>query len=209
MLLDDTVKMDACSAAQSRPVAGDAQWFVLWTRSHCEQLVHDQLTGKGFTAFLPTMKTWSKRQGLKRVIALPMFPGYVFVNHAIDKFSYVEILKARGVVGILGERWDRLSPVLDAEVEAIQRVASTNLPFLPHPYLQEGQQVRITAGPLEGVEGILVQMKPNKGLLVLSVELLQRSVAVEVDCTHVVPLGRRPGAPLRLSSHHASAFHAQ
>ena len=65
-------------------------------------------------------------------------------------------------------------------------VASTNLPFLPHPYLQEGQQVRITAGPLEGVEGILVHMKPNKGLLVLSVELLQRSVAVEVDCTHVV-----------------------
>jgi transcription antitermination factor NusG len=208
LLIDKTVKVDERSA-QPRPVAGDAQWFVLWTRSHCEQLVHDQLIGKGFNSFLPTMKTWSKRQGLKRVIAVPMFPGYVFVNHAIDKFSYVEILKARGVVGILGERWDRLCSVLDSEVEAIQRVAGSSLPFLPHPYLREGQQVRITAGALEGVEGILIHMKPNKGLLVLSVELLQRSVAVEVDCTHVVPLGPCLGAPPRPSLHHASAFHAQ
>src|SRR6267142_844272 len=159
---------------QSGPVAGDAQWFVLWTRSHCEQLVHDQLVGKGFQSFLPTMKTWSTRKGQRHVIALPMFPGYVFVHHAVDKFSYVEILKARGVVGILGERWDRLSPVPDAEVDAIQRVSGANLPFLPHPYLREGQQVRITAGPLEGVEGILVHIKPNKGVLVLSVELLHR-----------------------------------
>src|SRR2546427_5736627 len=92
----------------SAPAVAEARWFVLWTRSHCEQLVHDQLVGKGFQSFLPTMKTWSKRKGQRRVIAVPMFPGYVFVHHAVDKFSYVEILKARGVVGILGERWDRL-----------------------------------------------------------------------------------------------------
>jgi transcription antitermination factor NusG len=165
-----------------------SQWFAAWTRSHCEQLVHDQLMGKGFHAFLPTIRTWSRRGGTRHLIPLPMFPGYVFLRHAMDKHSYVEVLKTRGLVRILGERWDRLAPVSDAEMDAIERIVSTELPILPHPYLREGQRVRITDGPLAGVEGILVHSKPNKGVLVLSVDLLQRSVAVEMDCTRVVPV---------------------
>ena len=81
--------------------AGLTQWFVLWTHSHCEQLVHDQLIGNGFSVFLPTIKTWSRRKGTRRVVEVPMFPGYLFLRHAIDKRSYVEILKARGIVRIL------------------------------------------------------------------------------------------------------------
>jgi transcription antitermination factor NusG len=84
------------------------------------------------------------------------------------------------------ERWDRPSTVPDAEVEAIRRVVAGPTPVLPHPYLREGRRVRIAAGPLSGVEGILLEFRAAKGLLVLSVDLLQRSVAVEVDCTHVV-----------------------
>ena len=117
-----------------------------------------------------------------------MFPGYLFLHHALDKNSYVEILKTRGLARILGERWDRPAIVADAEIEAIQRVQNTELPVLPHPYLHEGQRMRITEGPLVDMEGILVHCKPNKGLLVLSVDLLQRSVAVEVDCTRVAPV---------------------
>ena len=82
---------------------------------------------------------------------------------------------------------ERLSPVADADVEAIQRVVQSDLPVFPHTYLQEGQWVRILDGPLKGVEGVLVHAKPNKGLLVISVELLRRSVAVEVDGTQVAP----------------------
>ena len=166
----------------------DFQWFAAWTRSHCEQLVHEQLIGKGFHAFLPTIRTWSRRSGARHLIPLPMFPGYVFLRHPMDKHSYVEILKTRGLVRILGERWDRLAPVSDSEMDAIERIAGTELPVLPHPYLREGQRVRITDGPLAGVEGILAHSKPNKGVLVISVDLLQRSVAVEVDCTRVVPV---------------------
>jgi transcription antitermination factor NusG len=115
-----------------------------------------------------------------------MFPGYLFLQHAMDKSSYIEVRKARGLVRILGERSDQLAVVPDTEIEAIQRVLRAHLPALPHPYLREGQRVRITRGPLADVEGILVRFKPNKGLLVLSIDLLQRSVAVEVDCTLVV-----------------------
>jgi transcription termination/antitermination protein NusG len=167
----------------------DARWFALWTHSHCEQLVHDQLAANGFEAYLPMMKTWSRRAGRQRLIPVPLFPGYMFVHHAIDKHSYVEILKTRGLARILGERWDRLSPVADAEIESLQRVLTSDMRVLPHPYLQEGQRVRITHGPLSGVEGVFVRSRPNRGSLVLSVDLLHQSVAVEVECTLVVPVG--------------------
>jgi transcription antitermination factor NusG len=103
----------------------------------------------------------------------------------MDKASYLEILKSRGLVAVLGERWDRLAVVPETEIEAIRRVLETCSPVVPYPYLSVGQRVRIGAGPLLGVEGILVRSKPRKGLLVLSVELLRRSIAVEVDCTQV------------------------
>jgi transcription antitermination factor NusG len=103
----------------------------------------------------------------------------------MDKESFLAIRKARGLVRILGERWDLLSVVPEDEIAAIQRVMQAAIPVLSHPYLHEGQRVRITHGPLAGVEGILVQTKPTKGLLVLSIDLLRRSIAVEVDVTLV------------------------
>ena len=169
----------------------EPQWFALWTNSHCEQFVCEQLVAKGFEAFLPTMREWSQRAGIRRLIPVPMFPGYLFVRHAMDKHGSLEIVKTRGLVRILGERWDRLAAIPDAEIEAIQRIARSDLALRPYPYLQEGQRVRITDGPLCDVEGILVRSKPNRGLLVLSISLLQRSVAVEVDGAVVVPAGTK------------------
>ena len=162
-------------------------WHALWTRSHCEQLVHDQLAVKRFNLFLPKIDQWSRRGGVRRLIRVPLFPGYVFLHGAMDKASYVEVLKARGLVQILGERWDRLATIPDVEIDAIQRIVGARVPTLPYPYLREGQRVRITQGPLADVEGILVRTKPNRGLLVVSVDLLRRSVAAHVDCTWVVP----------------------
>jgi transcription antitermination factor NusG len=169
------------------PESAGPKWHVLWTHSHSEQLVHDQLAGKGFRVFLPTVGVWSRRGGLRRLIRAPLFPGYLFLHHSLDKFSYVEVRKSRGLVRILGERWDRLAVVPDEEMQGIQKLHGAGLPALPHPYLREGQRVRITRGPLADVEGILIRMRPDQGVLVLSIHLLQRSVAVEVDCTQVVP----------------------
>ena len=186
----------------------DARWFALWTHSHCEQLVRDQLTAKGFETFLPTVGEWSRRGGVRRVIPRPMFPSYLFVRHAIEKRSYVEIMKARGLVRILGERWDRLSAIGDDEIEAIQRVGNSGLTVAPHPYLREGQRVRITEGPLAGVEGILVRNRPKQGLLVLSVELLQRSVAVEIECDAVDPVDTTCSRAFRLQAEGCSGYPA-
>ncbi len=147
--------------------------------------MYDQLMAQGFHLFLPKMDVWSRRGGMRYASRVPMFPGYLFLQHMMDKTSYLAVCKATGLVKVLGERWDRLAAVPDSEIEAIQRVHHSRLPTLPHPYLREGQRVRITAGLLAGVEGILLRRKSNKGLLVVSVELLQRSVAVEVDCTMV------------------------
>ena len=164
-----------------------AKWHVLWTRSHSEQMVHDQLAAKGFQPFLPRMDTWARRNGTRYRTSVAMFPGYLFVHHTMDNISYVEVHKARGLVKILGEAWDRLAEVPEKEIMAIQKLHGTGLPARPHPYLREGQRVRITHGLLAGAEGILLRTKPNKGLFVISVTLLQRSVAVEVDCTMVEP----------------------
>jgi transcription antitermination factor NusG len=137
------------------------------------------------------------------VLAVPMFPGYLFLRHEIDKRSYIDIIKTRGLVRVLGEAWDRLATVPPADVEAIRYIVESDVPVFPHPYLRVGQKVAITQGPLTGLEGVLVQSKPMKGLVVVSVELLRRSVAVEIDGMDVIPIpsGAYPG----MSTHsHAS-----
>jgi transcription antitermination factor NusG len=105
----------------------------------------------------------------------------------MDKTSYIMARKARGIVKFLGERWDCLAVVPEREMEAIQKIHDARPPAFSHSYLREGQRVRVTRGLLADVEGILVRSKPNKGLLVVSIELLQRAVAVEIDCTWVAP----------------------
>jgi transcriptional antiterminator NusG len=182
------------SACDSRPAtdvvdnpAAAGSWYALWTHSHCEQLVHDQLAEKGFGVFLPKVEVWSRRRGVRRLIQTPMFPSYLFLRHAMDKAAYVEVSKVRGLARVLGERWDRLAVIPTDEMQAIETVAATRERVFPFPYLKEGQQARITAGPLAGIEGILVERKPHQGMLVLSVHLLQRSVAVVVDSTDVEP----------------------
>lgn len=159
------------------------RWRVLWTHSNYEQLVHDQLAAKGFELFLPTVEAWSRRGGVRRLSRVPLFRGYMFLRHAMDKASYLEVYKTRGLVRVLGERWDRLDAVPDPDIAAIQTLVHSGRPILPYPYLREGQRVRITRGPLADVEGILVRVNPRKGLLVVSVDLLRRSVAVHLDCT--------------------------
>ena len=160
-------------------------WRVAWTRSNCEQLVYDQLATKGFDLFLPTAEAWSRRGRLRVRGRVPLFRGYLFLRHAVDKASYLEVCKARGLVRLLGQRWDQLEVVPDSQIDAIQKVVRSELPVFPYPFLREGQRVRITDGPLVDVEGILVRGNPKKGLVVVSVELLQRSVAVQLDCTHM------------------------
>ena len=165
----------------------EPKWYVLWTRSQFEHMVYEQLSDRGFHLFLPTLGVWVRRNGTRHRATVPMFPGYLFLNHVMDKTSYLEVIKARGLVRVLGDRWDALADVPDYEIAAIQRIHQTGVSAVCHPYLRVGERVRIAQGLLEGVEGILVRTRLEKGLVVVSVNLLQRSVGVEVDCAHVAP----------------------
>jgi len=166
--------------------ADQPHWYALWTHSHCEQLVRDQLTSKGFETFFPKITTWSRRAGVRHRIQTPMFSGYLFVRDQLIDRRYAELLSSRGLVCVLSNGDGRLAAIPDTEIDAIRALVHSNYQAVPHPYLQAGQRVRITDGPLADVEGILIDRHAGKGLLVLSVHLFQRSVAVEVDCSSAV-----------------------
>jgi transcription antitermination factor NusG len=187
LLQELTMSQPSSCLANTVPVQERAAWYALWTHSHCEQRVHDELAQIGFRPFLPTIDVWSRRRGLRHLVRAPMLSGYLFLHHAMDKTAYVRVSKVSGVVQVLGGRWDRLSVIPDEEIRALVQVTTAQQRVFPFPYLKEGHRARIIDGPLAGLEGILVEAKPQQGLLVLSVHLLQRSVAVVIDGTAVEP----------------------
>jgi transcription antitermination factor NusG len=162
-------------------------WHVLWTRSNCEKVVYQQLNSKGYEVFLPLIKEWSRHSEARRICRTPMFRGYLFLHGAIDKYAYLDISNTDGLVSILGHRWDRLAHIPDEEIESIRLTVGNKIPSIPYPYLEQGDRVRITKGSLANTEGILVRSEPTKGLFIISINLLRRSIAVEVDYSNVVP----------------------
>ncbi|MCC7416160.1 MAG: transcription termination/antitermination NusG family protein [Acidobacteria bacterium] len=174
-----------CAAGRAG-APGDA-WYAVWTQSHFEHAVHGHLAGKGLHVFLPTVGVWTRRRGARRVAERPVFPGYLFVRDAMDRETHLAIRRTPGVVRLLGERWDRLSSIPDEEMQAIRQVVGGRQRIFPFPYLREGQRARVATGPLAGLEGVLAESREQQGLLVLSLHLLQRSIAVTVDGANVVP----------------------
>lgn len=156
-------------------------WFALQVRTRHEAGVASFLEGKGYEFFLPTYtcrRRWSDR--IKEV-ETPLFPGYLFCR--FDPRERLPILKTPGVIQVVG--YNRLPvPIEESEVQAIQALVASGLPRHPWPFLAVGDRVRIESGPLRGHEGLLLDFKGNHRL-VLSVSLLQRSVAVEIDATSV------------------------
>src|SRR5260370_26138746 len=136
------IELGPVSEPSAERAAATPGWYALWTRSHCEDRVREQLAGKGFEVFLPKIDQWSKRGGERRVIRVPMFPGYLFLRRAMDKASYVAVRQARGLVGVLGERWDRLAAIPEAEGAAGERVGGGRGPGAARPALRGGGGVR-------------------------------------------------------------------
>ena len=173
---------------------GNAQrWYALHVRSRYEKAVSAVLRNKGFEEFLPLYQ--SRRQWTQRIaeIDLPLFPGYVFCRFEPAE-RRVPIVTTPGVMGIVGFGGKPV-PVDNAEMEAIHRVLDTGLAAEPWKYTPSGQRVRIEHGALAGLEGIFLEVKKNHRLL-LSLTLLQRSVAIQIDSASVVPVHPARGAPL-------------
>lgn len=159
-------------------------WFALYVRSHFERAVEQGLRGKGYQAFSPFYQTIRKRSGRTKVLDLPLFPGYVFCRFNPQK--RLPILTTPGIVNVLGQG-NIPEPVKLSEIQSIQTVAESGRSVQPWPFLHCGQKIRIEAGPLSGTEGTLLRVK-NELRLVVSVTLLQRAMAVELDQEFVRPL---------------------
>ena len=177
--------------------AASLEWNVAYTRHQHEKSVAENLTGKGFEVFLPTydvMRRWSDR---KKQVTLPLFPCYVFVRSNFERrFGIITTPGIHLVIMFAG----RPATVPDHELDAIRKALQSNLRVEPHPFLRCGDWVRVTSGPLIDVEGILIRKK-SSCRLVLSVELLGKSAAVEIDAFSVKPVPRRATRTPLLSAH--------
>jgi transcription antitermination factor NusG len=166
-------------------------WFAVRTRSNFEQLTATLLRSKGLEEFLPaamTRRRWSDRV---KTIETPLFPGYVFCR--FDVQNRLPVLTTPGVVGIVGIGKQPVA-IPDHEIANIRSILRSGLAAQPWPFLRVGERILIDRGPLAGTEGILLRMK-GEWRLVASIDLLQRSIAVEVDRDWVKPV--RKSAPAR------------
>jgi transcription antitermination factor NusG len=152
-------------------------WFAIRTRSNFEKVAAIALENKGLGPYLPTYR--NRRRWSDRVVVVdtPLFQGYVFCR--FDPLNRLPILTTTGVISIVGCGNDP-APIDDKEIDAIDLILRSGLATEPCPFLREGQRVRVKRGSLAGVEGILTKKKSDFRL-VISVTMLQRSIAVEID----------------------------
>lgn len=160
------------------------KWYALQVRTRWEGSTATLLSGKGYQTFLPTFKAGKRLSGETGDLSAPLFPGYVFCQ--FDTHNRLPVLVTPGVIAVVG-RGRIPVPVEDSEIEAIQAMVSSGLRTEPWPYLEIGQRVRIEGGALSGLEGILASFK-GSFRIVVSVSLLQRSVALEIDRFRVSPI---------------------
>jgi transcription antitermination factor NusG len=154
------------------------------------------LTNTGITVFLPLvgeMHSWSDR---RKLVEVPLFPGYLFVQIPNSAEAKVHVLKASGVVQFVGNRQGAMH-IKDEEINNVKTVLEQKLTCSPYPFLRLGQRVRIRGGSLDGVEGILLG-RDSDSKLVISIELIQRSLAVSVYNFDVEPIAGCGDAGLAL-----------
>lgn len=164
--------------------AGDAElrWYALTTRPQHERRAAQALEIKGFQTFLPlyqARRQWSDRT---KLLELPLFPGYLFCRFTAEQ--RLRIVTSPNITSIVGVG-KKPFPVADEEIQAIRTMIASGLPLEPWQYLEVGQRVRIEGGSLDGLTGILVQEK-NSLRVVVNVDLLRRSVAVEISRERLV-----------------------
>jgi transcription antitermination factor NusG len=163
------------------------RWYALHVRSRHEKTVHSQLEAKQQDVFLPLYSARNKWGDRWRSVSLPLFPGYIFCR--FDPADRYSVLATSGVIDIV-RVGSEPAPIETQEIEAVQLIVSSTVKAEPYPTLVQGQKVILTDGPLTGLTGTLTQIR-NTCRLVVSIELLCRSVSVEIDRDWVMPAENR------------------
>jgi len=162
-------------------------WYALHVRTRFEKVVARNLRGKGFEEFLPLYTRTNRWSDRIKEIELPLFPGYVFCRfNPHDRLPILTVPGVNAVVGI----GKNLMPVDESELDAVRAVLKSEAYCEPWPYLEVGQRVQVEYGPLAGTQGIVTMVKNNTYRLVISVNMLQRSVAVEIDRDCLKPVSK-------------------
>lgn len=162
-------------------------WYAACTCANHEKCVAEQLSTRSVEHFLPLYESVRRWKDRRVHLRLPLFPGYVFVRLALrDRLRVLQIPSVARLVSFNGAP----AALPDAEIETLKAGLERGVQAVPHPYLKVGRRVRITAGPLEGLEGIMLRKK--SGLrFVISLDLIQRSIRLDVDALSVEPVPAR------------------
>ena len=155
------------------------QWYALHTRSRQEKVVASQLGRRGIESFLPLVKEVHRWSDRRKVVRLPLFSCYAFVHMQPLPELWYKVMRTSGVLRFVGNRGDGI-PIPESQIENLQAVLSSDVPFALCPFLQVGQRVRILGGALDGIEGLLTARNGDR-TLVISVEPIQRSVSIRID----------------------------
>jgi transcription antitermination factor NusG len=166
---------------ETRVATIERGWYAAQVRPKSEQYVRQLLVGKGYEPFVPVCQR--RRRWSDRVVSqiVPLVPNYVFFHVTLESLGFVVTTpRVIRIVGAARSPW----PIPEHEIEALRRIDAQGLHAQPWPFFREGQVVQIQGGPMSGVRGILLRVK-NEHRLIVSVSLLQRSVAVEIDADSV------------------------
>jgi transcription antitermination factor NusG len=168
--------------------SGAPNWYALFTRHQHEKSVAFALSNKSHEVYLPLYRSVRRWQDRAKALWLPLFPCYVFIREGMDR--QLQILTTPGVINIV--KWGgRPAIVPKTQLDAIRQIVESCPNVETHPYLQSGDRVRVKSGPLMGLEGILTRKK-GVARLVVSMEMLGRSAAVEIDGLNVERIGPIP-----------------
>jgi transcription antitermination factor NusG len=161
-------------------------WYGLQTRPRHEKIVAQRLHERGVNAFLPLISEVHRWSDRKKSVEMPLFSCYVFAKFVHNRSERLRVLRVEGVFGLVGSRGEG-SPIPEEQIEAVRNVVQGKIPWSSHPFLEIGQRVRIRSGALNGIEGILTA-RDGERRLVISVDAIQRSLAVRVEGYEVEPV---------------------
>ncbi|MER3446520.1 MAG: antitermination protein NusG [Candidatus Dadabacteria bacterium] len=153
------------------------EWYAVYTTVRHEKKVNDALSEKNVETFLPLREVLSQWRDRRKRIKVPLFPGYLFINIALE--DRLRVLSTKGALRIVGSGGVPVPVSLD-QIEAIKRVVEGKVEYDCYPYLTQGREVVVINGPLEGVRGRILERRGNYRLII-SVDTIKRSVSVEVD----------------------------
>ncbi|MBN2243137.1 MAG: UpxY family transcription antiterminator [Acidobacteria bacterium] len=159
------------------------EWYALYTRSRFEKKMLGELSDRSIEVFLPMREVLSRWKDRKKIIWIPLFPGYIFVHHVNTPENRFRVLNIPGAVRFVGQQ-GRAEPIPEEQIEYVRRFLEASISVDSYPYIRVGSRVEVIAGPLKGIQGILVS-KRGKFRFVVQVDLIQRAISVEIDASDV------------------------